>query len=315
MGRRKIYKRYRQKYSLHVTMTGTASDRINLIAEDVKTPNISDNATCIKNRTMNNSHDRTPEFVMQESKKTQYYDEISPKINVRLPKLKLNLDIPENDDTEDMEDNKNNTVKEQGIQAIPSDLEKTLSVEKVFGSFDEENTVPTIKNNDFTKCFSMTTKTNSEHVDVSRKQMTSLSDYFQIPSSTFKISSAFVKPSPSNFAFVSGQMQSNAKNENTINNACLKHFKNDNLLKLNKNKFSSAKNDSSKNSSAEMCCVTLEHDKKLNNSDGIKNISNLVNKTCLGISAENPASVDLPVLSDMDSKTTEVSKNTFKLNA
>lgn len=326
MGRRKIHRRYRQKYSLHFNFQETSSsDKITLIPEspNMETPNFSDNTASNINVNVNISEDRTPEFVKEENLQLQYYDDMSPKINGRLPKPKLNLDLPENDDTEDVEENKDDTIKEQDNLKPVKDFDKTLSVDKLLESDCEENNESTIKACEFSKSYSMNFKTSSELVDLPRKELTSLSGYFQIPSSTFNINQAFVENGASNFAFITGQTKSDLVPDNvkeTSPKSCENKTKRDNpkiiFSEENGDCFITDEEQNEK-LQAENCCIAIELDEKIedvsNTTKGI--FTNDKEKSMWNISPQNITPVELPAVSDIEIKTTVVSliisKNLF----
>lgn len=94
------------------------------------------------------SHQRSPEFVLFESQPSEIMccEELSPKIVPRLTKIRLNLDIPENDSASEEQDlDKTNSLSEktgldydcpanaQSDKACENQaLEKTLSIDKAF---------------------------------------------------------------------------------------------------------------------------------------------------------------------------------------
>lgn len=157
-------------------ITGSNKSKINLNVSDINNVNKIRNINCSKN-------------MMPEIQENKYIVDMSPKINsFFIDKMKLNLDIPEEDDT-----NNNiivrNFTPEQNTSDINS-FEKTLSVGSVYKSDIEETSIPTIKVQDFSKSYSFNVKNDSTLLEVPRKELTSLSGYFEIPSSSFNIKSS-----------------------------------------------------------------------------------------------------------------------------
>lgn len=282
-------------------MQDSANEKMDPVPEcdHVETPSVSDNS----NESINDSQDCTPELLLLESKNI-YYNDSSPKIKSRLPKYKLDLDIPENDDTDDVQDEKTSTVREEDDFENSKDLEKTLSVENVFESENEEITGSTLKANEFTKCFSLNFKTDSDLVDVPRRELTSLSGYFQIPSSTFNLPVS-VEIDSSNNVFANRPMQSNYRIVNTESRGPGCH-NDDQFVKINSNiRDDCLLSDKNCNMKTKECCIKMNSVEKLE-AEVSKTVLNIYGDESWNFAADDITCIDLPAVSDEDSKTTGV---------